>query len=226
MSHISTERFSDRLSAAAALSALRGSAVTIPDRVIPRGRRPAGDRSSPAATQPQVPASGGGIAFGGDNHGIASTGAHAVNTLIQVRVTQDAAVLEAVAELEVREIPFLSTFAEARPVGRSRVIGQWPPGWPAGMSVQLYGAPGVGKKAIAQAVIRQLGTRPTGVRGFELLPAGGQPHTLDSLYERPCQQRSDHNNHRGQNRPPPKTSCFENSGFIWARISSSRGNLI
>src|ERR1022692_3209269 len=85
-----------------------------------------------------------------DNYGIASTGDHVVNTLIQVQVIDNAADFKAVTELEARQPPVLGTFPENKPVGRSAIVEQVAGDLASGMSVQLFGAPGVGKKAIAR----------------------------------------------------------------------------
>jgi hypothetical protein len=151
---------------------------------MPRLRRPASGQRKQTADQPSADATVGGVAFGGDNYGIISTGDHAVNALIHIQVTGGAAGFGPVTELVVRDIPVLRTFPENEPVGRAGIIEQVVGELADGMTVQLYGARGVGKKAIARAVIRRLSEGPEPVRGFELLPQGGQPHTLPSLYER------------------------------------------
>jgi hypothetical protein len=102
--------------------------------------------------------------------------------LVQVRVVDGRAAAEAVPALEPREIPLVGTFAEPWPVGRDQVIGEVAAELAATLSVQLYGAPGVGKKAIARAVIRRLAAGPNPVRGVELWPAGQD--TLDGVLER------------------------------------------
>jgi hypothetical protein len=116
----------------------------------------------------------------GTARGLAAAG----GPLIQLRVADGRAMAQAVTALEPREIPVLATFDEPWPAGRDQVIGEVAAELAATLSVQLYGAPGVGKKAIARAVIRRLAAGPNPVRGVELWPAGGQPHTLGRLYER------------------------------------------
>ena len=115
----------------------------------------------------------------GTAHGLAPAG----GPLIQLEVVDGRAVAQAVTALEPREIPVLATFDEPWPAGRDQIIGEVAAELAAALSVQLYGAPGVGKKAIARAVIRRLGAGPYPVRGVELWPAAGQPHTLGRLYE-------------------------------------------
>lgn len=115
----------------------------------------------------------------GTAHGLARAG----GPLIQLEVVDGRAVAQAVTALEPREIPVLATFGEPWPAGRDQIIGEVAAELAAALSVQLYGAPGVGKKAIARAVIRRLGAGPYPVRGVELWPAAGQPHTLGRLYE-------------------------------------------
>ena len=119
-------------------------------------------------------------AGGPDAPGLAAAG----DPLVQVRVVDGRAAAEAVTALEPREIPVLGTFAEPWPVGRDQVIGEVAAEVAAALSVQLYGAPGVGKKAIARAVIRRLAAGPNPVHGVELWPAGQPPHTLGSVLER------------------------------------------
>jgi hypothetical protein len=104
--------------------------------------------------------------------------------LIQVRVAGGRAVPQVVTALPAREIPVLATFAEPWPAGRDQVIGEVAAELAATLSVQLYGAAGAGKKAIARAVIRRLASGPNPVRGVALWPEGPQPRTLESLYER------------------------------------------
>jgi len=103
--------------------------------------------------------------------------------MVQVGVQGEEARYRAVAELEAREIPVLGTFREREPVGREDIIRQVAAEIACGTSVQLHGAPGVGKKAVARAVIRRLAAGPTPVRGIEVPSHDGQPHTLDSVYE-------------------------------------------
>jgi hypothetical protein len=121
-----------------------------------------------------------GIAISRDPGGLAA----ARGPLIQVRVVGGRAVPQVVTALPAREIPVLATFAEPWPAGRDQVIGEVAAELAATLSVQLYGAPGAGKKAIARAVIRRLAAGPNPVRGVELWPEGPQPHTLERLYER------------------------------------------
>ena len=104
--------------------------------------------------------------------------------LVQLRVADGRAVAGLVTALEPREIPLLATFGEPWPAGRDQVIGEVAAELAANLSVQLHGAPGVGKKAIARAVIRRLAAGPNPVRGVALWPSGGRPHTLGYLYER------------------------------------------
>ena len=120
-----------------------------------------------------------GIVISGGNYGIASTGANA--TLIQVQIAGGAAVIGDVPDLQPREIPVLATLAEADPVGRDAIISQAGAELAAGTSVQLHGAPGTGRKAIARALIRRLGL--CGIRGIELRP-DGEPLTLPAVYQR------------------------------------------
>jgi hypothetical protein len=121
-----------------------------------------------------------GIAVSRKARGLAAAG----RPLVQVRIVDGHAVAQAVTALEPREIPMLGTFAGSWPVGRDQIIGEVTAELATALSVQLYGAPGVGKKAIARAVIRRLAAGPNPVRGVALWPVGPQPHTLRSVYER------------------------------------------
>ena len=126
--------------------------------------------------------SGRGIAIDGDNYGIASTGDNAVNTILQIRLNGYSAEAAFATGLRSRDVPVLGTFGEADLVGRAEIIGQVAAELAAGMSVQLFGPPGVGEKAITRAVIRRLGAGPHPMRGVEVPPIG-RPHTLETVYE-------------------------------------------
>jgi hypothetical protein len=81
-----------------------------------------------------------------------------------------------------REVPVLaSTGRRADPVGRDAITEQAFRSIYRGTSVQLFGAAGVGRKAIAEAVTRRLGA--AGVAGVQLM-ADAEPHTLESVYRR------------------------------------------
>jgi len=81
--------------------------------------------------------------------------------------------------LQVRDVPVLTPRARRDLVGRDALIEQVSWDLYRQTSVQLFGAPGVGRTAVAEAVLRQLAA----VRGVELRPQN-QPHTLESLYRR------------------------------------------
>jgi hypothetical protein len=81
--------------------------------------------------------------------------------------------------LQVRNVPVLTPRARRDLVGRDALIEQVSWDLYRQTSVQLFGAPGVGRTAVAEAVLRQLAA----VRGVELRPQN-QPHTLESLYRR------------------------------------------
>lgn len=83
--------------------------------------------------------------------------------------------------LQKRDIPVLASTGRADPVGRDAIIGQAFRSVYHGTSVQLFGAAGVGRKAIAEAVARRLGA--AGVAGVQLM-VGADPHTLESVYRR------------------------------------------
>jgi hypothetical protein len=83
--------------------------------------------------------------------------------------------------LRKREIPVLASPSRADPVGRSAIIEQAFTDIHRGTNVQLFGAAGVGRKAVAEAVVRRLGA--AGVYGVQLM-AGADPQTLESVYRR------------------------------------------
>jgi hypothetical protein len=113
---------------------------------------------------------------------LAGTGPDAVNTIIQIRLNGYSAEAALATGLESREVPALGTFSETDLVGRAELVEQVAAELEAGMSVQLFGPPGVGKKAIARAVIRRLGAGPLPVRGVEVQLLG-ESHTLESVCE-------------------------------------------
>lgn len=131
------------------------------------------ENPSPRGTEPSV-------VVGGDNHGIISTGHHAINVIHDERGFVE---LPSLLDLPLREPPVLSAApAPAGLFGRDEIVAQVFGQLTGGISVQLYGATGVGKKAIAKAVHRKLAAR--GQRGHILYPRAGEPGTLDTLYER------------------------------------------
>jgi hypothetical protein len=99
----------------------------------------------------------------------------------QLLMAGDTAQVHDLTELRPQEIPALRTLREPEPVGRATIVGQVAAQLRARTSVQLYGPAGLGKKAIARAVIREL--RDDAVRGVELRPRLSQENTLTTLYE-------------------------------------------
>jgi hypothetical protein len=85
--------------------------------------------------------------------------------------------------LQVRNVPVLTPRARRYLVGRDALIEKVSWDLYRQTSVQLFGAPGVGRTAVAEAVLRRLAAAAAGVRGVELRPQN-QPHTLESLYRR------------------------------------------
>ena len=105
------------------------------------------------------------------------------NVQVQVNVdgsTQFGHVQGGVA-LQVRDVPVLTPRARRNLVGRDTLIEQVSWDLYRQTSVQLFGAPGVGRTAVAEAVLRRLAAAE--VRGVELRPQN-QPQTLESLYRR------------------------------------------
>ena len=107
------------------------------------------------------------------------------NGNVQVQVTVDGASRigerPGGIELRAREIPVLAATSRAGLIGRDVLIEQTCRALSGDSSVQLFGAPGVGRSAIAEAVRQRLAE--TGMRGIELRP-DNEPHTLESLYRR------------------------------------------
>lgn len=155
--------------------------------MIWRPRRPPGEPPDRESEQPdrgplqvRMTAVGHGVAVAGNNTGIIATGKYA--TAVQIRLSGGAAEIHDLTELRAREIPVLSTVDEREPVSRAAIIAQVAAELTGRTSVQLYGPPGAGKKAIVRAVIRKL--RADQVQGFELDAPASEPHTLRTLYER------------------------------------------
>lgn len=125
----------------------------------------------------RVPA--GRAAVTGSNAGDTTAGGPA--TSVQLQMAGDTAQVHDLTELRPQEIPVLRTLREPEPVGRSAIVGQVAAQLRAQTSVQLYGPAGIGKKAIARAVIRELSR--DAVRGVELRPRLSQENTLTTVCE-------------------------------------------
>ncbi|HEV2634182.1 MAG TPA: hypothetical protein VGX23_03480 [Actinocrinis sp.] len=82
--------------------------------------------------------------------------------------------------LRAAAMPVLATVNRAEPVGRADVVALAAADVRAGRSVQLVGAPGTGRLAVAQAVVRTLAQ--SGLRGVQLF-GSGEPWTLRRVYE-------------------------------------------
>jgi len=102
-------------------------------------------------------------------------------TPVQLQMAGDTAQVHDLTELRPQEIPVLRTLREPEPVGRAAIVGQVAAQLRAQTSVQLYGPAGIGKKAIARAVIRELSR--DAVRGVELRPQLSQETTLTTVCE-------------------------------------------
>ncbi|WP_333769486.1 hypothetical protein [Streptomyces sp. IBSBF 2435] len=82
----------------------------------------------------------------------------------------------------LRELPVFRALPGRRPlVGRTGLVEPTAADLLAGRTVQLCGADGAGRLAVAEAVVARLAEH--GVRGVQLL-GGTEPHTLESLYRR------------------------------------------
>jgi hypothetical protein len=103
---------------------------------------------------------------------------------VQIQLSVDgSAQFEPVAggiTLAVREIPVLAPVARPGLVGRDALIEQASQDLRQHRNVQLFGLPGVGRTAVAEAVLQRLA--PAGVRAVELR-CENRPNTLDSLYQ-------------------------------------------
>ena len=83
--------------------------------------------------------------------------------------------------LQAATLPVLGGADRPDPIGRDEIIAQAAADLAADRCVQLYGEPGVGRTAVAQAIARRLGAQ--GLRGVHLF-GGGEQWTLRLLYER------------------------------------------
>jgi len=100
---------------------------------------------------------------------------------VQLQMAGDTAQVHDLTELRPQEIPVLRTLREPEPAGRAAIVGQVAAQLRAQTSVQLHGPSGIGKKAIARAVIRELSR--DAVRGVELRPRLSQENTLTTVCE-------------------------------------------
>jgi hypothetical protein len=100
---------------------------------------------------------------------------------VQLQMAGDTAQVHDLTELRPHEIPVLRTLREPEPVGRAAIVGQVAAQLRAQTSVQLYGPAGIGKKAIARAVIREFSR--DAVRGVELRPRLSQENDLTTVFE-------------------------------------------
>jgi hypothetical protein len=115
----------------------------------------------------------------GDNQGIVSTGDYAFNVIYaEGRFVET----HSLSELPVREAPLLTAPTAAEPYGRDAIVEQVCGQLSEGTSAQLYGATGVGKRAVAEAVHRRLAEG--GKRGHVLSPLAEGSDTLGVLYRR------------------------------------------
>ena len=125
------------------------------------------------------PAAASSVTVTGNNAGIIAVGDY--TTSVQLQMVGDTAQVHDLTELHPQEISVIGTLREQEPVGRATIVGQVAAQLRARTSVQLYGPPGIGKKAITRAVIRELSH--DGVRGTELRPRLSQGSTLSTIYE-------------------------------------------
>ncbi|MFC4497638.1 hypothetical protein ACFPA8_26260 [Streptomyces ovatisporus] len=119
------------------------------------------------------------VVIDGDNKGIVSTGDFAFNVFYaEGRFVET----ESLRELPLHEAPLLPASGRTELFGRDELVEEVSARLAEGTSVQLYGEPGVGKRAIAEAVHRRLAEQ--GGRGHVLSPLAGETGTLELLYRR------------------------------------------
>lgn len=148
----------------------RESEPVSPQIPPPDGNRPMGDASGRQSAS-----------VGGNNYGIMSTADHAVN--VNIAFTDNGVRQVSLSQLPLRQPPPLSRpVAEGPLFGRDAIIEAVTSRLAAGMSAQIFGEPGVGKKAIAREVHGNLAM--LGRHGWMLNPPAGGGEGLDGLYRR------------------------------------------
>ncbi|KUO05921.1 ATP-binding protein [Streptomyces caeruleatus] len=117
----------------------------------------------------------------GDVKGIVSTGPHSLNVIYDGKGLVEITNLR---DLTPHQPPLVSAAARAKLFGRDALVDAVVAQVSDGCSVQLHGKPGVGKKAVAAAVHRELAAQ--GRRGYVLYPRTGvdEEESLQALYGR------------------------------------------
>jgi hypothetical protein len=105
------------------------------------------------------------------------------NVQVQVRVdgTSQVSQRDGGLELRPRELPVAATTSWTTLIGRSPLVEEAYQALSAGTSVQLFGAPGVGRSAVAEAVLRRMAA--DGAPCVDVRP-DNEPYSLESLYRR------------------------------------------
>lgn len=152
-------------------------------------------KHEPGAAQPAVrsedpTAAGGRVEAGrdhakvvvhGDVKGIVTTGSHSINVIYDGNALVE---INSLRDLTPQQPPLLPAAGRSKLFGRDALVEDVIAQLDGGSSVQLHGKPGVGKKAVAAAVHRELATR--GRRGHVLYPRTGvdEEESLQALYGR------------------------------------------
>ncbi|KUL37773.1 hypothetical protein ADL22_20505 [Streptomyces sp. NRRL F-4489] len=144
------------------------------DREVPDEAAPAGERARAARD-------GAPVVVHGDVTGIVATGAHSLNVIYDGRALVE---ITSLRDLTPRQPPPLPAAGRTTLFGRDALVADVVARIRGGGSAQLYGKPGVGKKAVAAAVHRELAVQ--GRRGHVLYPRTGadEEESLQTLYGR------------------------------------------
>lgn len=121
------------------------------------------------------------VVVNGDVKGIVNTGSHSINVIYDGNALVEIASLRDIAP---QQPPPLPAAGRSKLFGRGTLVNDVVAQLDGGCSVQLHGKPGVGKKALAVAVHRELAAR--GRRGHVLYPRTGaeEAESLSALYGR------------------------------------------
>ncbi|MDQ0780111.1 hypothetical protein QF026_008577 [Streptomyces aurantiacus] len=117
----------------------------------------------------------------GDVKGIVTTGSYTVNVIYDGNALVE---ITSLRDLTPHQPPLLPTAGRSKLFGRDALVDDVVAQLDGGSSVQLHGKPGVGKKAVAAAVHRELAAQ--GHRGHVLYPPTGmdEEESLQALYGR------------------------------------------
>ncbi|MHB6912465.1 hypothetical protein [Streptomyces sp. DB-54] len=117
----------------------------------------------------------------GDVKGIVTTGSHTINVIYDGNALVE---ITSLRDLTPHQPPLLPAAGRSKLFGRDTLVDDVVAQLDGGSSVQLHGKPGVGKKAVAAAVHRELAAQ--GRRGHVLYPPTGmdEEESLQALYGR------------------------------------------